>query len=146
MTKATNHLAREIRARRQAIGLTMKKLSELAGLGESYISEIERGLIEYPRVSTLRSVARALGCGISDLTGEPETLSDETLDYPKLQLAFAVAAKKLLNQELTERDIALLEMGADIYDWLAREERQGRPPEGVDDILRRIVLVRGGRR
>ena len=61
------NLGRAIRKHRCAKGLTQEKLAELAGLHRSYIADVERGARNIT-VSTLVSVATALGTTISELT------------------------------------------------------------------------------
>ena len=145
---AITKLGQEVRRRREAKGLSRKRLSLLAGLGETYISELERGDIEHPRVSSVRAIARALGDSISDLTGEPELApADGEIDFPRLLLAVMAAAKSALEDPIPERDlIGLIEASADLYDWLAKEEREGRTYQSVDQLLQRIILVKPRRR
>ena len=63
----SENLGRAIQKRRCAKGLTQEKLAELAGLHRSYIGDVERGARNIT-VSTLTSVATALGTTISELT------------------------------------------------------------------------------
>lgn len=140
-----NMLADEVRRRRTAAGLSRKKLSALAGLGETYISELERGLIEYPRISTVRAIAKILGCTVQDLTGEPEDAGDEFIDFRRLRWAFVIAAKQLPGfKGIAPSDLAaLVELGADIYDWITREEgRSGSEFSSPDEIVDRLILIR----
>lgn len=53
----------ELRALREAKGLTTRELAELAGLDHSHIAKIERGAYNL-RVDTLHKVATALGAEI----------------------------------------------------------------------------------
>lgn len=52
-------LGAKIRKVRQDMKLTLKELSEKAGLTASYISQVERGIIE-PSISSLRRMSAAL--------------------------------------------------------------------------------------
>lgn len=128
-----------------AAGLPRKKLSTLAGLGETYISELERGLIEFPRISTVRAIAKILECTVQDLTGEPEDGGDEFVDFRRLRWAFTIAANQLpRSNRIPPSDLAaLVELGADIYDWITREEgRSGNQFSSTDEIIERLILIR----
>ena len=58
-----------LRAARQARGLTVGTLADAAGVGKGSLSEIENG-IRNPTLSTLQSVAGALGVPLSTLIAE----------------------------------------------------------------------------
>ena len=136
-------LAEEVKQRRIAKGLSRKELSLAAQLSETYVSELERGLISFPRVHTLRALAIQLDCSTADLIGEPEQPTTGEIDFPRLRLAYAAAAKLLFNQAaLTERDSSLIEMSVEIYDWLAREDQAHRDRPTVDQIAERIILIK----
>src|SRR5258708_1346370 len=91
-------IALEVKARRKKAGLSMAELSRRANPSPGYISKLEGGGMSSPRYSNLRAIARVLGCALADLTGEPDekTVLDEGLDRPRLNLAFALAARQLL--------------------------------------------------
>lgn len=61
---------------RAAAGLTQQALAVKAGLSISAVIHIEAGRIPDPRVSTLKALAKALGCRMDDLAAnggtEPE--------------------------------------------------------------------------
>lgn len=59
-------MGRVIRRERQERRMTIKELSEKAGLSEIYMGEIERGQ-KYPSSRVLESIASALGLDIADL-------------------------------------------------------------------------------
>jgi DNA-binding XRE family transcriptional regulator/ribosomal protein S27AE len=56
---------------RIAAGLSRDKLAARAGVTAKTVFNIERGLVE-PNEATLRVLAQALGCEVTDLTDEPE--------------------------------------------------------------------------
>jgi transcriptional regulator with XRE-family HTH domain len=62
---------------RKAAGLTQQGLAMKAGLSISAVVQIELGKIPDPRVSTLRSLARALGVTLDALAGEEEDEAGE---------------------------------------------------------------------
>jgi transcriptional regulator with XRE-family HTH domain len=59
---------------RAAAGLTQQQLAVAAGLSVSVVAHIERGHIPDPRASTLRALARSLGCTLDDLAGDEPPL------------------------------------------------------------------------
>lgn len=61
-----------LRRLRTDAGLTQQELATAAGLSVSNVSQIEAGKIPDPRMSTLRALAKALGCGLDELAGEDE--------------------------------------------------------------------------
>lgn len=66
------HLAREIRRRRTLLGMSQRELSKRAGVNETWVKKVENGSVESPRGGNLVKIAKALGCTVSDLTGEIE--------------------------------------------------------------------------
>jgi transcriptional regulator with XRE-family HTH domain len=65
-------LAENLRLARERAGLTQQQLAVAAGLSVSIVSQIEQGKTPDPRVSTVTSLARALGVGIQDLVSREE--------------------------------------------------------------------------
>ena len=66
-------LGRNIRAFRQAGGLTLDQFARAVGVSRSLLSQVERGKAS-PSIATLRNVARVLGVPIAALfTGGAET-------------------------------------------------------------------------
>jgi transcriptional regulator with XRE-family HTH domain len=75
MTQGGGTLAARLKRLRDAAGLTQQELATRAGLSMSMISQLEQGLKEDPRLSTLRALARTLNVTLDELaggTGEPE--------------------------------------------------------------------------
>jgi transcriptional regulator with XRE-family HTH domain len=66
-TRAGELLGEHLRALRQRKDVTQVVLAERAGLPQSHISEIERGIM-LPNLVTLLRIAAALPCKVSDLT------------------------------------------------------------------------------
>lgn len=58
-----------IRAARKAAGLTQLQVTERLGAGSVTVTQWERNKRE-PKISTLKRIAEAIGCPLSDLTGE----------------------------------------------------------------------------
>jgi transcriptional regulator with XRE-family HTH domain len=70
---------------RAAAGLTQQALAVKAGLSVSAVIHIEAGRIPDPRISTLKRLARALGCRIDDLAenGDEEEPPQEAPKKPR---------------------------------------------------------------
>ena len=66
-TRAGELLGERLRVLRQKKGVTQVTLAEGAGLPQSHISEIERGVM-LPNLVTLLRIAAALPCKVSELT------------------------------------------------------------------------------
>jgi transcriptional regulator with XRE-family HTH domain len=60
-----------VRRIRQQRGLTVTVLAGLACIDKSYLSRLERGLRRFAQRWVLEALAEALGCAVSDLTGQP---------------------------------------------------------------------------
>lgn len=58
-----------IKAKRQALGMTQEKLADAVGLGRSMVAQIERGS-KVPNMVLGRDIARVLGCGMEELLEE----------------------------------------------------------------------------
>ena len=71
-------LGGKVRALRHAAGLTLRDLARAAGVSQSLISQVERGLAS-PSMTTLRRVASALGVPVAELfLGNDEASDGET--------------------------------------------------------------------
>ena len=60
-------LSKRLRELRAAAGMTQQQLAVAAGLSVSLVSQIEQGTNADPKVSTVTSLARALGVGVASL-------------------------------------------------------------------------------
>jgi transcriptional regulator with XRE-family HTH domain len=60
---------RNLYAIRKANGWSQDNLSQLSGVGESYIARIERGAAN-PSLDVVEKLMNALGCSIEDLLGK----------------------------------------------------------------------------
>lgn len=67
MIEALNKLGKQIKTRRENLGLTQEKLAEKCGLDRTYISLLERGK-RNPSYTNLLKVASGLEISISELT------------------------------------------------------------------------------
>lgn len=66
--------AHAIRLRR---GLSLETAAGLAGISKSYLSLIENGKRRFDRRGQLENLALALGCSVTDLTGQPYEPTDQ---------------------------------------------------------------------
>lgn len=64
------NLARAVRQARRARGLTQRALAARAGIGEKYLSRIERALV-MPSVLVVCQLAEALGVRLEELVAIP---------------------------------------------------------------------------
>jgi transcriptional regulator with XRE-family HTH domain len=62
-------LASRLRARRKALGLTQRRLAELAGTDQSHISRLEQGR-KGATTAMLHRIAQALSLSLSELLGD----------------------------------------------------------------------------
>ena len=64
-------LAHVLRSHREAKGMSLAKLAEVAGVSQTYPGLVERGL-RSPTVDVAHAMARAIGKDLSDLIKEAE--------------------------------------------------------------------------
>lgn len=106
-------LGQRIRARRQRAQWKLKDLAEKTGLSIPYLSDLERDQGN-PTVDTLRAIASALDCDVTDLLGE-------TKSGPGRDIALSISLQRFLDSE----------------DFAARlKQLAGRLGRPVDDELR----------
>jgi transcriptional regulator with XRE-family HTH domain len=60
-------LGENIKARREAAGLSQNELAKLAHINQSGLSKIERDTNENVTIGTLRAIARVLRCSVGNL-------------------------------------------------------------------------------
>lgn len=73
-------LVSELERRMKALNLDAKTVSTRAGLGASFIRDIQRGKSKEPKRSALEQIARVLGCTVDDLLGGPPLPTDEEIE------------------------------------------------------------------
>lgn len=64
-------IVKQIERRMEVLGLNQKSLAKKAGLNDTGVRDILEGRSRSPRHDTLTKLAKALGCTVGDLTGEP---------------------------------------------------------------------------
>jgi transcriptional regulator with XRE-family HTH domain len=60
-------IGERIRAARKAAGMTQEEVARRTNLTLKAFGELERGDVRDPHISSLASIARALGVGVMDL-------------------------------------------------------------------------------
>jgi transcriptional regulator with XRE-family HTH domain len=80
-------LVQELERRMKALNLDAKTVSTRAGLGPSFIRDIQRGKSREPKRSALERIATVLGCTVEDLIGDPPAPSEEEIDDTFRKLA-----------------------------------------------------------
>ena len=58
----------KIKKQRKKKGFSLKKLSELSGVSDSIISDIETGKVKNPGIMTILKIAKGLEVDIAELT------------------------------------------------------------------------------
>jgi transcriptional regulator with XRE-family HTH domain len=74
---------REVRRRREALGLTQDELAEKSGLTPNYIGTIENGKRD-PSLSTMTSIAKGLGLQLGELFGPLPDISPEAHEMARI--------------------------------------------------------------
>jgi transcriptional regulator with XRE-family HTH domain len=96
-----------IKRRRKLLGITQNALSRLSGISQSAISDIENPQVtKLPNIDTIKKLAAALQCTVSDLTGETVQDNAAVLSPIERRLLAAVAR---LNAQGMEKVIAYAE-------------------------------------
>lgn len=79
MRRLLSTLAKRMKERRQALGMSQEALADRSGLSSNFIARIEIG-DKTPSLSTLAKLADALGTSVSELLAD-ETSTGEITDY-----------------------------------------------------------------
>ena len=124
--KLGDHL-RSIRKERK---LTLKDVSQHAGLSVPYLSDIERGVVN-PSIETLRKIAKAYNMKVQDLfTGVEDMESSTRETYPEGFLAFL--------QDPEYRD----ELNEDWKDLLMKIDFRGQRPSSKREWIELYLNLR----
>lgn len=87
----TNHLGARVSSFRAAIGLSQRELAAMVGRSESWVSQVERGVLPVERLPVLQALAVALGKSVSDLrsdsNSEPDKSSTPAVELDSLRIA-----------------------------------------------------------
>ncbi len=116
-------LSRQVKKRRQELGLSQEALAGQANISRNYLSLIERGEARNVSMGILGQLATALGASPAELMGEPG--QRETLIPPALR-EFGIAEG----------------LSFSIVDRLARIPRRGQEPQTVKEWRELYYAVR----
>jgi transcriptional regulator with XRE-family HTH domain len=116
-----HELGEFIRVQRQVGHLSLRKLSELAGISNPYLSQIERGLRK-PSAEILQQIARALQISSETLYIRAGILEDRS---GTADLVGEILRDPYLNEDQKKTLVR-------IYDSFRHENGNLEPDEGVD--------------
>jgi transcriptional regulator with XRE-family HTH domain len=85
-----------IRDQRRNARLSLRKLSELAGISNPYLSQIERGLRK-PSADILQAIARGLSISAETLYVRAGILDDRTAGHEPTDLVAAIVGDPTIN-------------------------------------------------
>jgi transcriptional regulator with XRE-family HTH domain len=124
-----------LKGARSSRGLTLRELSESSGLSITYLSDLERGVLQNPTLNALEAIARALKISLNDLLG----VDDETSPAPRTPALDEFASSPMfiesINHEAQRRrqDPTLLREAW--LDALQRINIQGMRPKQSSDYF-----------
>jgi len=98
MSEEIEALGREIRRRRQALGMTLDDLGEVTGITPNYVGSIEKGQRD-PGLSAVLKIAHGLRVTPGELLGLP-ALPPEAIEAAKLVSRLPEAVRKPLTSTL----------------------------------------------
>ena len=87
--RSTQRLARQVRRRREALGMTLEDLSDVCGLTPVFLERIESALCDVS-LADIAALALALDCEAADLFLETDDVMTDVMPE-ELQLSDAVA-------------------------------------------------------
>lgn len=100
----------KIRQLRKERGLTQVQVSQLSGVSQSAISDIESGRVtKLPNIDTVGKIASALGCTVAELLGEgaPAAAPSDGLTPTERQLIRDFRALNTQGQEFVLQAVAM---------------------------------------
>lgn len=135
--------ARTIRKRR---GLSLKVAAELAGIGKSYLSMLERGERPFDKRQLINDVANALGCSPRDLTdeayGPADHASAEALAViPPLLLAVHDSSFDDVPVDIPARSVEELVVAVRQANLRRDQTDYVAAGRGLDDLLAELQIV-----
>jgi transcriptional regulator with XRE-family HTH domain len=122
-TPISVHLGDYLREQRQSAQLSLRQLSEVAGISNPYISQIERGL-KRPSAEILQALAKALRISAESLYVRAGILDEQT--DPREALPLDVTDAILADPKLNDRQRAVL---LDVYVSFVGEPAPSKPPK-----------------
>ena len=120
---SVHDLGQYLREQRQSAQLSLRQLSEVAGISNPYISQIERGL-KKPSAEILQALAKALRISAESLYVRAGILDERTDDAGAR--AVDVTDAVLADPKLNDRQRAVL---LDVYESFVGEPVAGKAPK-----------------
>jgi phage repressor protein C with HTH and peptisase S24 domain len=140
----SNKIYTAVMRRLESLNMEPATASKLAGLGPSYIRDLDRKNPTEPRREALRKLAKVLQCALEDLTGEipryNETReTDETISIDELDVHVTpgVNSPNEVGEIITTQGAGAV-VGTHIYPAESFREAYGMQPARI-----RIIPVRG---
>jgi transcriptional regulator with XRE-family HTH domain len=133
---SVHDLGQYLREQRQSAQLSLRQLSEVAGISNPYISQIERGL-KKPSAEILQALAKALRISAEHLYVRAGIL-DERID-PGEGSAVDVTDAVLADPKLNDRQRAVL---LDVYESFVGEPAAGKASASTSTTTARPAKAR----
>jgi transcriptional regulator with XRE-family HTH domain len=130
-------LGRKVRELREARGLSLKALAERAGVSESFVSQVERGVAN-PSVASLRRLAQALDASVGSLFQGPPTNSRVVRSNERAR--FTHPSRGWEDFLVTPRDAKRLQV---IVSMIEAGEGSGDEPYAHDSDEECVVVLKG---
>ena len=125
-----------LKSARTAQGLTLRQVSEHSGLSITYLSDLERGVLQNPTLNALRAIAKAVHTPLNDLVGVDEEDSETQLLPTALEkFASGDTFIEAIDAEAQRRRVSLDHVRETWLTTLARIEIDGRRPKQPSDYL-----------
>ena len=138
--QAIGYEARRIRKRR---GLSLQVVADLAGIDKGNLSKMERGARRITQRKTLEDLASALGCAVTDLTGEPYEAPDRATAealavLPNLTIALYETPGA---HDVRPRPLDQLARAVTRANVLCEDSKYARASRDLPDLLSELHLV-----
>jgi transcriptional regulator with XRE-family HTH domain len=130
-------LGRKVRSLREARGLSLKALAEGAGVSESFVSQIERGVAN-PSVASLRRLSEALGASVGSLFEGPATRGRLVRSHERARLVDP--ARRWEDFLITPRDAARLQV---ILSVIEPNAGSGDEPYSHESDEECVIVLKG---
>jgi transcriptional regulator with XRE-family HTH domain len=130
-------LGRKVRSLREARGLSLKALAGEAGVSESFVSQVERGVAN-PSVASLRRLSAALGASVGSLFEGPITSGRVVRSHERARLVHP--ARGWEDFLITPREAQRLQV---ILSIIEPNEGSGDEPYSHDSDEECVVVLKG---
>ncbi len=130
-------LGRKVRSLREAKGLSLRALAEGAGVSESFVSQVERGVAN-PSVASLRRLSAALGASVGSLFEGPVTGGRLVRSHDRPRLVHP--ARRWEDFLITPRDASRLQV---ILSVIEPNEGSGEEPYSHESDEECVIVLKG---